>query len=91
MENPIKMGWFGGKTPLFSETSIYYKEPSLPVSFSNYVSPGVTPLSQSSRPQTGESNTRKGTQAAASHKQAGKATKNDGAQKRIATWDLCVC
>ena len=20
MENPIKMGWFGGKTPLFSET-----------------------------------------------------------------------
>ena len=25
MENPIKMGWFGGKTPLFSETSIFFQ------------------------------------------------------------------
>ena len=32
-----------GENPRFSETSTNYKEPSLPVSSSNYVSPGVTP------------------------------------------------
>ena len=34
MENPMKNGWFGGKTPLFSETSIFCRQVSITCSFS---------------------------------------------------------